>query len=126
MNSTLVTNDINKKSLAMFNQDARDPSLYIKESFSWIITNPPFSYAIDILQAAWNNSDARIAMLLRISFLEPVKARIGFLKDNSPDEMLVLPRISFTGDGKTDSCTCAWMIWHRGLSDKKGIKVIPK
>jgi hypothetical protein len=38
--------------------------------------------------------------------------------------MLILPRISFTGDGKTDSVTVAWVIWDK--SGESWIKVVPK
>lgn len=54
-----------------------------------------------------------VAMLLRLSYLEPTKDRGHWLNDHPPTQMIVLPRISFTGDGKTDSVTCAWMIWHK-------------
>ena len=30
-----------------------------------------------------------------------------------PAKVLSLPRVSFTGDGATDSAPCWWMIWLR-------------
>ena len=80
----------------------------------WVVTNPPFSDALRILQH-YRNLAARCAFLLRLSFLEPTKARAPWLAENPPSGLIVLPRYSFTGDGKTDSVTCAWMIWGHPL-----------
>lgn len=51
-------------------------------------------------------------MLLRVSFLEPCNDRAEFLAAHPP-RLFVLPRISFTGDGKTDNVTCAWYVWDK-------------
>lgn len=89
-----------------------------------VITNPPFSCAFQILENALYHCD-RVAMLLRLSFLEPTRERGPWLAENPPDLVIVLPRISFTGDGKTDSVTCAWMIWDKAI-EGKGVIVSPK
>lgn len=88
------------------------------------ISNPPFNCAIDIVKNAVKYSRAT-AMLLRLSFLEPTRERGPWLAENPPDLVIVLPRISFTGDGKTDSVTCAWMIWDKTI-DRKGVIVSPR
>lgn len=85
------------------------------------ITNPPFRCAIEILREAFPRCHS-VAMLLRLSFLEPTALRAPFLRTNPPDLVIVLPRISFTGDGKTDSVTCAWMIWD-SQAEEKGVRV---
>jgi hypothetical protein len=88
------------------------------------ITNPPFSCAFKILtNALW--TCPKVAMLLRLSFLEPTRERGPWLAKNPPDLVIVLPRISFTGDGKTDSVTCAWMVWDKDAK-QKGIIVSPR
>lgn len=76
-----------------------------------VITNPPFNQAIEIVQN-FVQSGAKSAFLLRLSFLEPTFARGKWLQENPPAGLIILPRISFTGDGKTDSVTCAWMVWN--------------
>jgi hypothetical protein len=88
------------------------------------ITNPPFKDAFSILSNALFYC-SKAAFLLRLSFLEPTRERGTFLGNNPPDLVIVLPRISFTGDGKTDSVTCAWMIWDKDIKDK-GIIVSPR
>lgn len=81
--------------------------------FDWVVTNPPFNQAAQIVPLAYGNAVRGIAMLLRLSYLEPVKDRGAWLNAHPPTSMIVLPRISFTGDGKTDNVTCAWMVWDK-------------
>ncbi len=94
--------------------DARDRNTYAtilrtRGPIDWIVTNPPFSQAIPILQAAM--AYGRVAMLLRLSFLEPTQAREEFLMQCPPSRVHVMPRTSFTSDGKTDSVTVMWAVW---------------
>jgi hypothetical protein len=97
------------------NFDVTDPALWnIRPRYDWVVTNPPFNQAGIIVPLAYNHAAVGIAMLLRLSFLEPVEDRGAWLNEHPPTSLIVLPRISFTGDGKTDSVTCAWMIWERG------------
>lgn len=87
-----------------------------------VITNPPFNQAIEIVRN-FVEQRAMCAFLLRLSFLEPTEARGNWLAKNPPAGLIILPRISFTGDGKTDSVTCAWMVWN---VDNFGVLVHPK
>jgi hypothetical protein len=89
-----------------------------------VITNPPFSAAWKIISNA-HTYYRKVAALLRLSFLEPTRDRGPWLAENPPDLVIVLPRISFTGDGKTDSVTCAWMIWDSEI-EKRGVIVSPR
>jgi len=96
----------------------------------FVITNPPFNCALPIVQQGVEKAKWAAAFLLRLSFLEPTFDRGGWLRDNPPTRIIVLPRISFTEDGKTDSVTCAWMIWDKRFADSRevpsGIKVVAK
>lgn len=76
-----------------------------------VITNPPFCEAFEIVRN-FVEQDLPSAFLLRLSFLEPTEKRGPWLKEFAPDGIISLPRISFTGDGKTDSVSCAWMVWN--------------
>lgn len=111
--------------------------------FTWshsVIMNPPFKHAMSFVRYAvqaygitktYYDGDKKskvygsVAALLRLSFLEPTKERGPWLAENPPDLVIVLPRISFTGDGKTDSVTCAWMIWDKAIWNK-GVIVSPR
>jgi hypothetical protein len=79
----------------------------------WVVTNPPFNQAAQIVPLAYEHARVGIAMLLRLSYLEPVEDRGAWLNEHPPTKLIVLPRISFTGNGKTDSVTCASMIWKK-------------
>lgn len=81
-------------------------------AIDWTVTNPPFVAAMEILKQAHAHSRIGVAMFLRLSFLEPTEDRGPWLAAHPPDDLIVVPRISFTGDGKTDNVTCAWMIWY--------------
>lgn len=86
-----------------------------------VITNPPFlcngRHAADWVRTFNPVGASFSAYLLRLSFIEPcfkgLSARTDLVIDRPPSDVLVLPRISFTGDGKTDSVTCAWFIWRK-------------
>lgn len=112
----VVTADIDPDRNPDYVRDARilDPYTLkpiMKDRRCSVITNPPFIVAFPIIK----NFVERClpsAFLLRLSFLEPTETRGDWLEENPPDKMIVLPRISFTGDGKTDSVTCAWMCWN--------------
>ncbi len=136
LNLGVVTNDIDPSFDNTFKLDASKRENW--ESFPLcpvVISNPPFCLAEEIVPLAvdfakrHNEKHGRgwlVAMLLRISFLEPCKGRIQFLQSNPIRHLIVLPRISFTGDGKTDSCTCSWFVWHSGniLKDRQPITIV--
>lgn len=132
------TNDIDLNVYADTHLDAADPALYADRPF-WVVTNPPFNAAGDIcfraLEGLLGSPQAPVgtrrgvAMLLRITFLEPcasspVAPRNGrlWLQRFPPTGQLVLPRIDFRGDGGSDSATACWFIWTRDGGD--GIHVL--
>jgi len=116
--STVFNNDIDITRGWSFHEDAsRDEGwqeIGRRTNADWVVTNPPFNQAALIVPLAFDFARVGIAMLLRLSFLEPVEDRGAWLNVMPPTDLIVLPRISFTGDGKTDSVTCAWMIWEKG------------
>ena len=113
----LITNDIDKSVDASGHQDAIELLKDLNDDYEnhpdWIITNPPFNLAHQIVPLAYNCAKQGIIMLLRLSWLEPCRNRCDFLKAHPPTKLIVCPRVSFTGDGKSDSCTCAWFIWDK-------------
>ena len=86
----------------------------------WVVTNPPFNQASQILQKSWENSTIGCAFLLRLSFMEPVKNRTAFLRMNSDCLRYIIPvspRPRFRKDTKgSDSVTCAWFVWDKRWS----------
>lgn len=91
-------------------RDGHDSAIF--SAIDWVVTNPPFVAARPILKQAIAHARLGVAFFLRLSFLEPTEERGDWLAAHPPDDLFVLPRISFTGDGKSDSVTCAWMVWY--------------
>lgn len=122
----VVTNDLNPSMHALMHGDATDPAWWRKgKGVPWIVSNPPFSLASTIVPLAHSAATKGVAMLLRLSWLEPCEDRVEFLTKYPPTALIVLPRISFTGDGKSDSVTCAWMVWSKRPAPQV-IRIIPK
>lgn len=83
-----------------------------------IITNPPFNFAIEIVQKALNDvaDNGYVIMLLRLNFFGSGK-RFQFFENNLPKYCFVHnKRISFTDDNKTDSIEYCHMVWQKGYS----------
>lgn len=83
-------------------------------SFDLVITNPPFEVAFDIVQHAVEFAGRGVALLLRLTFLEPTDQRGPWLHEHPPERLIVMPRHDFRGNGSTDSVTSAWMVWSKG------------
>ncbi len=84
----------------------------------WVVTNPPYNAASQIVPLAFTYARRGVAMLLRISWImEPCKDRAPFLSANSKHLRYVLsfnPRPQFRIDTKgTDSATVAWAVWDK-------------
>lgn len=88
----------------------------------WTITNPPFNQATKILEKALDSSRLGVAMLLRLTFLEPCKERAILLQkyaDNLVAVIPVNPRPRFRKDTRgSDSTTVAWFVWQHSHSWK--------
>lgn len=125
----VVTNDIDPALPSHLHHDATDPYTWplfavaindpLDPNFDWVISNPPFNVCQPIVEGACGAARKGVAMLLRLSYLEPCENRANFLSCSPPTHCIVLPRISFTGDGKTDNVTCAWFVWEKGVSHQR-------
>lgn len=116
--SRVLLNDIDLDAPAALHLDACDDAVWAEQP-CWVISNPPFNTAGDIVKRALLSAPrCGVAMLLRATFGEPcgpspAAPRGGrqWLQDVPPDAVPFLPRISFTGDGSTDTAPCYWYIW---------------
>lgn len=123
---SVITNDIDPKNSSDFHVDVSISTNWKSlPKVEWIITNPPFNLASQIIPLAYENSILGVIALLRLSYIEPCKNRVDFLQKYPPCQMLVTPRISFTGKG-TDSITTAWFVWIKEprLNGSPVIKVL--
>ena len=120
----VITNDLNPTMPTLMRGDATDPTFWRSGGgVEWVISNPPFSLSAAIVPLAYKHATRGIAMLLRLSWLEPCADRAEFLTKHPPTTLIVLPRISFTGDGKSDNVTCAWMCWDKNPHAYQTIKI---
>lgn len=122
----LWTNDLDPQKAADFHVDATDPVAWTKfPDTDWVVTNPPFSSATDILKLAHNKVRKGVVMFLRQTFLEPCDNRAEFLVRFPPNLTLALPRYMFrkgeNGGWQTDSATIAGFIWQKGAIEQKTI-----
>lgn len=104
--------------------DGAAPDLYDPRP-CWVVSNPPFNSAGDIVYAAVQGAQHGVAMLLRATFGEPCASsrrapRAGrqWLLRHPPTALLMLPRISFTGDNKTDSAAAWWFLWSADIAPR--------
>jgi hypothetical protein len=122
------TNDVLAGYACTTTSDARDPAAAVWQAAAdWVITNLPFTWASEILANAWAHADKGVAMLLRLTFLEPTRKRAGLLRSIAPhmSHLIVFsqPRPSFTGNGRTDSTTTAWFVWQTAHDPRQGVKL---
>jgi hypothetical protein len=107
------TNDIDPDIRADYHEDIctwNPPN-----TIDWIITNPPFNCLNEALPLLFDSTNKGLALFVRKSITEPTFARQNWLKQHQKHlaQIIFCPRVSFTGDGKTDNSSCDWYIWTR-------------
>lgn len=112
----VYTNDIDPTRHADQHADACDPDFWrVAAGYAWIVSNTPFSHINTIAPLAVATG-CRVALLARLSFLEPTEDRESFWEAHPPSQVIVLPRYSFrtndAGKRATDNVTCAWCVWN--------------
>lgn len=95
-----------------------------------IITNPPYKYAEDFIFKALQLTSNKVAMLLRIQFLEGIRRYDNLFTKVPPKKLYVFSsRIgcAMNGDFGSHSTTAvcyAWWIWEKGYTGDTVIKWI--
>jgi hypothetical protein len=108
-----VTNDLDPNWPADSHHDAREEAAWHAASPDWVVSNFPFNVATDIVKRAHSAAHVGVAVLLRLSWLEPTADRRDFLAEHPPDLLIVLPRTRYNPNSKSvDSVTTAWMVWY--------------
>lgn len=95
-----------------------------------IITNPPYKYAEDFIFKALELTKNKVAMLLRIQFLEGIK-RYDTLFTKKPPKVLYVfsSRIGCAMDGEfgshSNTAVCyAWFVWEKDYTGETIIRWI--
>jgi hypothetical protein len=81
-----------------------------------IITNPPFSLAMEVILKSLELADY-VCMLLRLNFLGSAD-RHSFFREMMPDVFVIPERPSFDGKG-ADSIEYAWFVWPQPEQRKR-------
>jgi hypothetical protein len=126
---SVITNDIDTTMPTHYHEDATDPAAtFWLAPADWIVTNPPFNQADQFVWLAWRKARQGVAMLLRLTYMEPTRKRAQMLKEMAPamSHLIVFgqPRPSFTGNGRTDSTTTAWFVWRHDHNPQQGTRLI--
>ena len=89
----------------------------------WIVTNPPYKYALEFCEKALELSTDGVAMFLRIQFMEGAKRRKFFDKSPFSYAYIYSKRVKCVLDGDFikaakagSSAVCfAWFIWDKTI-----------
>eukprot|EP00904_Undaria_pinnatifida_P007597 jgi/Undpi1/3968/HiC_scaffold_16.g07336.m1 len=116
----VTTNDLNRCLQADTHYDASSEACFkafTDESslVDWIVTSPPYKNAFEILSIAWRIARVGVAFKLRLTFLEPTKARGNWFKENPPSAVVALPRATYRG--RPCNAPEAWFVWRRSCAD---------
>lgn len=133
-----VTNDIVGDCDFSYDVTKRDSWALLADrmgTIDWVVTNPTFRFAPQIIPLAFECARVGIAMQLRLSYLEPcendktekqrMSRRGKWLSENKKylSNLIILPRISYTNDGRADNVTCAWFVWRKDHDPELGCDV---
>ncbi len=85
-----------------------------------IITNPPFDISREIIRKAMSDVEDNgfVIMLQRVNFMGGVTENRKFWEEMGMPRYIFVhrKRMSFTGDGKTDSIEYAHYVWQKGFN----------
>lgn len=142
-----ITNDLDSRWKADYHFDASRPwpmekaGAYVSSpSYStelveidWVVTNPPFTLAIEILEQALKYATVGVAMHLRASIHEVLKTGIRrtWMRQHTPTGVLWLPRFAYqrsptTGKWTTDSVCACWVIWLKDPVERQFMRYAPE
>lgn len=119
----ITTNDIRPDSPAEYHVDALSLPGITKVPYDLVITNPPFSLAMEVILASLEvtRPGGFVVMLLRLNFLESEK-RLPFFRSNAPKRIYVhSKRLSFLPNGKADSVAYAHFAWQKSYATDHSI-----
>lgn len=96
---------------------------FVPREYDVVITNPPFSQAMEIIQKSFQMTDGHVIMLQRLNFMGSKKRAPFWWKYPADVYVLGMNRPSFRDDGKTDSIEYAWFSWPPGERQREHGKI---
>jgi len=103
---------------------------YKKNSFDWVITNPPFNLAEDFFFKADKICKVGVALLVRTVFLESIGRYKNIFLRHPPSKFAQfserVPMIKGKLDRKASTATgYAWIVWEKNVKTKSKLVWIP-
>jgi hypothetical protein len=104
--------------------NALEPNFWIRAlPFRHAITNPPYHIAEEIISACIESVSGKVAMLLKLTFLESEKRREFFEKYPPARIHVFRRRITMYPEGtakprNNGTIAFAWFVWEKGFSGK--------
>jgi len=83
-----------------------------EEEYAMIISNPPFSLAMEFIRRSLESKTRFVVMLQRMNYIGSER-RHPFMSTCPPDLYVLPNRPSFKADGSTDSIEYAWFVWDK-------------
>lgn len=87
-----------------------------------IITNPPYKHALDFVEKGLESSNNKVALLLKLNFLEGQKRKLFFEKYPPKSIYVFSKRLTFyepnsQKQGKSGVLAFAWFVWEKGNTE---------
>ena len=104
--------------------------IYETRKVDCIITNPPYRYAQKFVEQALFCADKKVAMLLKLAFLESVSRYALFQESPLKTVYVFSKRLPWireginTMEGKNSMLAFAWFVWEHGYEGKPSIEWI--
>jgi hypothetical protein len=125
----VFSGDIRPIETCDYHRDFLDPYSYQDKTFGAVVTNPPFSLALPFAQRSLEVASTKVALFLRIQFLES-EARRPFLESSPLKNVYIFSkRVSLYPEGsetKGGGTQCfAWFVWEHGYKGRPMIWWVP-
>lgn len=103
---------------------------YAKDSFDWVITNPPFRLAEEFILSALDVARVGVAILARTVFLESVGRYRSIFQLNPPTIFAQfserVPMVRGRLDKKASTATgYAWLVWNKQVEATSRLAWVP-
>lgn len=120
----VVASDVYPRAPGIFTADFLGSLDFLAKAFGrfdWIVTNTPYTLddpkhgkvtAADFVRRALEVCD-RVAVLLRVAWLEPANDRFALYLDEPPTDYVVLPRVNYIGAPDGNNQTSIWYVFDK-------------